>query len=113
MLSIRRTWTPAECKCGCRCEFTYNYDLYYQLGFDPCIFILSNNFTINRRSWRRESPFPILGADRACLDSVESTGLCDMYIKNRAFQSNFAKIVITEFLLCGLSDLIFTSIYQS
>lgn len=67
-------------------------------------FILSNNFTINRRNFKTESPFPILGADCACLDSVESTGFCDMYIKNRAFQSNFAKIVITEFLLCGLSD---------
>lgn len=30
-----------------------------------------------------------------------------MYIKNRAFESNFAKIVITEFLLCGLSDFFF------
>lgn len=30
-----------------------------------------------------------------------------MYIKNRAFESNFAKMVITEFLLCGLSDFFF------
>lgn len=30
-----------------------------------------------------------------------------MYIKNRAFENNFAKIVITEFLLCELSDFFF------
>lgn len=30
-----------------------------------------------------------------------------MYIKSRAFESNFAKIVITEFLLCELSDFFF------
>lgn len=70
-------------------------------------FILSNNFTISRRNLRTESPLPIPGADLACLDSVESTGSCDMCIKNRAFESDFAKIVITELLLCGLSDFVF------
>lgn len=56
---------------------------------------------------RTESPLPVLGADLACLDSVESTGSCDTCIQNRAFESDFAKIVITELSLCGLSDFVF------
>lgn len=70
-------------------------------------FILSNNFPINRRDLRTEPPLPILGADLACLDSVESTGSRDMCVKNRALESHFAKIVLTELLLCGLSDSVF------
>lgn len=75
-----------------------NYDLYYQLLIRSMnFFILSNNFTINRRQLRTESPYPILGAGLACRGSIESTGSCDMYITNRAFESNFAKIIITKF----------------